>query len=217
MGMAIGGACVLHAMLLMGAFHLRLERQPTAPAQRLQWRWVQSDVLPLPPIPQATAATASREPRGSTNPRPARIDKETARGHSLPPAVSTLQNVNTSATTPTPSGMGEHSESTRPAPAQQPLQLQLPASPPDRPSASNLLNQALNDGRSNTRRTTLENRIAEVTTGSDGLRVEDLGEGRKRVHWRGHCLDVQQARISRIDPMNEVSQRATPGVNRCAQ
>ncbi len=44
------------------------------------------------------------------------------------------------------------------------------------------MGQALNDARSNSRPTTLEDRIAQVTTGNDALQVDVLGEGRKRVH-----------------------------------
>ncbi len=80
-----------------------------------------------------------------------------------------------------------------------------------------MLGQALNDARGNSPRSRLEDRIAQVTTGNDALQVDVLGEGRKRVHLNGRCLDVHQARISQIDPMNEVSQRAMPGVKRCDQ
>lgn len=75
--------------------------------------------------------------------------------------------------------------------------------------------QALNDARSNTRNNTLEERIGQVTTGNDGLHVDTLGEGRKRVRMNGRCVDVHQARIAQIDAMNEVSSRTMAGVKPC--
>jgi hypothetical protein len=80
-----------------------------------------------------------------------------------------------------------------------------------------MLDQALNDKRSNSRRNTLEDGIAQATTGNDALQVEHLGDGRKRVRMSGRCVEVHQARISHIDPINEVSQRAMPGLRSCDQ
>jgi hypothetical protein len=101
----------------------------------------------------------------------------------LPSAISTINNhASASAATSLSSGVSNQAESTNQAPSQPALQLQLPASPPDHPSTRSIMGQALNDARSNSRPTTLEDRIAQVTTGNDALQVDVLGEGRKRVH-----------------------------------
>jgi hypothetical protein len=104
---------------------------------------------------------------------------------------------------------------TAPTPADAPLQLQLPTSSTGWTAPHSMRSHALNDARSNTRNNTLEDRIGQVTTGNDGLQVDTLGEGRKRVRMNGRCVDVHQARIAQIDPMNEVSMRAMPGLKPC--
>ncbi|XVJ70840.1 MAG: hypothetical protein HEQ39_15385 [Rhizobacter sp.] len=209
---AVGAACALHSVLLLIASQAQPEKPLAAPVQRLQWRWVQPAVLPVPTMKHAPSA---QEPSSPTHTRQARTKTAAAQDGSLPSAVST--NASASAATSLSSDVSIPTESNNQAPSQPALQLQLPASPPSRASTRTMLGQALNDARSNSRRTTLEDRIAQVTTGNDALQVDVLGEGRKRVHLNGRCLDVHQARISQIDPMNEVSQRAMPGVKRCDQ
>jgi hypothetical protein len=209
---AVGTACALHVVLLLIASQVQPEKPPAAPLQRLQWRWVQPPVLPVPTMKQAPFP---QEPSAPTYTRQVRTTTAAAQDGSLPSAVSTINNASASAATSPSSGVSNQTESPSQSPSQPALQLQLPASPPDRASTRSILGQALNDARGNSRSTTLEDRIAQAATGNDALLVDVLGEGRKRVHLNGRCLDVHQARISQIDPMNEVSQRAMPGVKRC--
>ena len=209
---AVGAACALHAVLLLVALKVQDGKPLTPPLQRLQWRWVQPQVLPVSITKQAPSP---QEPASPPNTRQARKKTAAAQDNSLPSAISTINNASASTATSLSSSVSNQAESTNQAPSQPALQLQLPASSPNRPSTRSILGQALNDARSNSPRATLEDRIAQVTTGSDVLQVDVLGEGRKRVHLNGRCLDVHQARISQIDPMNEVSQRAMPSVKRC--
>ena len=208
----MGGACALHAIFLIGGFQRQRDQPRDAPLQRLQWRLVPPQALPAPALEQAPSP---REPSAATNTRGPRTKAAVRQEGTWAPTMTPIDNA--TATTPSAQSFPEsnQTESSRPAPSQTPLQLQLPISPPDRPSTRSPLGQALNDARGNSRSTTLEDRIAQATTGNDALQVDVLGEGRKRVHLNGRCLDVHQARISQIDPMNEVSQRAMPGVKRC--
>ena len=76
--------------------------------------------------------------------------------------------------------------------------------------------QALNDPRGNSRAPhRLEEGIRNATTRNDRFEVEERGLGRRRVRGGGRCVDVQQARIAQIDPMNEVSARTMAVVEPC--
>jgi hypothetical protein len=103
-----------------------------------------------------------------------------------------------------------------------PLDLRLPAAGTrmmrsDSASPQSMRDQALNDPHSNVRPASLEERIASATTRNDKLQVENRGEGRKRVSMHGQCWDVHQARISQIDPINDVSRRTMSTAKPCEE
>jgi hypothetical protein len=210
---ALGGASVLHVLFLslLGTAQPQPDKPVGTPSQRLQWRWVppatvhQPAEKPAPTLAQPPGPMEMRQARKNT-----RDD-----GKSILPAASTANGeINTS------SSAGDapvHQESSTHSPIQAPLQLQLPASLRSRPATNSMLDQALNDNRSNSRRNTLEDGIAHATTGNDVLQVDKLGEGRERVRMNGRCVEVHQARIAQIDPMNEVSRRSVAGLKRCDQ
>ncbi|MFM8898853.1 MAG: hypothetical protein ACKOF9_02765 [Burkholderiales bacterium] len=210
---AVGAACALHALLLMGL----LKNAPPTPShrlaapskERLQWRWLPATATPVNGTRSVETHKDAIGPRAAIPPaaRPTvgRPAGRTYSPHEQQTEPSDLPS-QASARPPLPSA---------PLTADAPLQLQLPTSPPAWESTHSIRSQALNDTRSNTGRNTLEDRIGQVTTGNDGLHVDTLGEGRKRVRMNGRCVDVHQARIAQIDAMNEVSSRTMAGVKPC--
>ena len=210
---ALGGAFVLHVLLLwlLGTAQPQPEKPVGTPSQRLQWRWIPPATVHQP---AEKPVLSLAQPSGTTEMMQARKNSRDTGKSILPTASTANGGINTS------SSAGDapvQQESSTHSPAQAPLQLQLPASLRSRPATNSMLDQALNDNRSNSRRNTLEDGIAHATTGNDALQVEHLGDGRKRVRMSGRCVEVHQARISQIDPINEVSQRAMPGLRSCDQ
>ncbi|WP_198937940.1 hypothetical protein, partial [Pelomonas sp. KK5] len=105
------------------------------------------------------------------------------------------------AITPVPADAVPAPAAARPAP----LNLALPAAPP---ASAPLRNPALDDPRANTRRASLETRIAN-TVGDGALHEEALGPGRNRFRQGSSCVETAQSRIAQIDPMNE-TMRGSP-------
>lgn len=217
---AVAAACALHALLLMAlqknAPQTQSDALTTPSSKRLQWRWIPAATAP---VRSTTSASPAQTRQDSTSTRTAIPPATTP---ATPPAISRPAG----ATHHPHRQQAEPSElpnqasvpaSLAPAPTQAdaPLQLQLPASATGWAAPRSMRSHALNDARSNTRGNTLEDRISQVTTGNDGLQVDALGEGRKRVRMNGRCVDVRQARIAQIDPMNEVSSRAASAVKSC--
>lgn len=221
---ALGAALGLHVLLLIGGLHgapsTRYENEMRPhPAPHLVWHWV----LPSQSASTAPASTAQQErslPSAAT--RSSRIAPPASNVQSAAPAMQAL--ARTRGETATFTAPSNDSESAVHAPSgaaadavatNGELDLRLPAPSLRGVSAPSLRSQALNDVRSNTRSPHLEERIAAATTGHDGLQVEDRGMGRKRVRMNGRCVEAHPARVAQIDPMNEVSARAMPGLKPC--
>ena len=209
--MALGGACVLHVLLLwlLGASQPHPDRPLDKPFPRLQWRWVPPSTSDQPAVKPAHSKAEPPEPKDNQQARKTVRDVDQGR---LPTAPNTNGDANASSSAGDTSVQAESSTDT---PFQAPLQLQLPTARPGEPRPTSVRGLALNDARSNSRASSLEDRIAQATTGNDALQVDNLGDGRKRVRMNGRCVDVHQARISQIDAMNEVSARAMPGLKTC--
>jgi hypothetical protein len=216
---ALGLALGLHGLLLVWG-RLALPPAPSAAqtpaATRLMWRWV------APPKVQNTPVADASLPRRTTR-HSITTTTPAQRGQRSPgePHPAWSNPVNPQLVGPaSPSGapgqeVDARSNPSEPAAAGSPLDLRLPTPSLRDTTTTSVRGQALNDVRSNTRAPSLEDHIAHATTRNDRLELEDRGLGRKRVRMNGRCVDVHQARISQIDPMNEVSARALPGLKAC--
>ncbi len=163
---------------------------------------------PEPAVPSADRQDARRaaavDPPAATHPAtPRQADPEPGRNDA--PAAAP---VDAAAATATPA-------------SPPPLDLSLPArrwiAPADAPQPGNGVRaQALNDPRANSRAPQrLEEGIRNATTRNDRFEEEERGLGRRRVRGWGRCVDVQQARVAQIDPMNEVSARTMAATGPC--
>ncbi len=194
-------------------------------------RWILA-APPQRPPPQGVETPPPAVPRGNS-PEPAvpRTDRQDARRAAAanPPAPAhpaTPRQVDheagwNDAPAAAPVDAAAAAAATPASPPPPPLDLSLPArpwiAPADAPRpGSGVRAQALNDPRANSRAPhRLEEGIRNATTRNDRAEVEERGLGRRRVRGGGRCVDVQQARIAQIDPMNEVSARTMAVVEPC--
>jgi len=179
------------ARLAVAALHIALfallwlHRPPPLhpPTERLLTtvRLVQPRQPPPPPAPPA--APAPRLPAPEL-PVPA------------PPAFSTeAPTPVTVSPTPTPP--------TVPATAEPPRTTLRLTLPPGYAASASARNAALNDPRSNTRRLTLEDRIANAAAVTADWVEERTSDGRLRRRRGDTCVEAEESRIATIDRFNE--------------
>ncbi|MCY4746713.1 hypothetical protein NYO99_17180 [Pelomonas sp. UHG3] len=200
----------LHAALLVAAL---LHRPPgLAPARERQATSVRliappRQQAPLPDPNRFAARRPSTAQAPSLSIAPTRDDTEIA--------------APTSPATPAPPAP------TAVPPAEPPrITLKLTLPPGYAASSATARNPALNDPRSNTARTTLEDRIADATGGA-GAWVEEhtsdnrnqavgaLGEHRRVMRRGNTCVEIFRSRIADSDPFNgNVAPIATPMAGR---
>lgn len=158
--------------------------------------------------PDPTAApTRQRQPR--SNPEP-------SVGHPLMPPSDTHADAaapsmaSPSPTVPTPTLESPNESS--PSPSTQraspkPSTLRLDVAPQARSAASaprpSLIEQALNDPRSNSARASTAQHMATGSASHEPLMEEVLGDGRRRIRRGTACVDAQLSRTARLNPFDD--------------
>ncbi|MFT7774741.1 hypothetical protein [Roseateles sp.] len=145
-------------------------------------RLVQPRQLPPPPEPPATLAPRLPSP-DLPIPAPPVFSTETPSPVAVSPAT---------AAPPTPAAAAEPPRTT--------LRLTLP---PGYAASASTRSAALNDPRSNTRRLTLEDRIANAAAVTADWVEERTSDGRMRRRRGDTCVETEESRIATIDRFNE--------------
>ncbi|MEJ6001960.1 hypothetical protein [Paucibacter soli] len=115
---------------------------------------------------------------------------------------------------PVPAAAPRAAEPGEPAPTPRssvaPLLLSLPAGPA---ASQAWRNPALGDARSNTRRPSLEDKLAQAMDSEADRPDEIIGTTKRRVRYRGGCYDIEQPRNAQLDAFNE-SMRQSPALTK---
>jgi hypothetical protein len=206
---------LLHTGLIVAWLH-----QPGPPVARQVPR-IEVRIVPLPPPPPGAATEAPRLQPPLAQPatdlpafrkpaaRPSQPAAITLPGDPRPPdsPPSQLPSLNSAGIAdPLPGpALAQQDPPTPPAPSPGKSALRLNWAPPSRPthpaSAPTVREQALNDARSNTQRTTAEARMAQ-SVGDDRLQEEVLGDGRRRIRKDAACADVHRTHIAQLNPFD---------------
>lgn len=142
------------------------------------------------PRRQAPPPEAVREPSPARAPAPTVIEPQP---FSIEvPAAPDERPPTTAAPTPAPTTPAEPPRTT--------LRLTLP---PGAAASSSVRSAALNDPRSNTRRQTFEDRIANAAAVTGDWVEERTGDGRMRRRRGDTCVETEESRIAMIDRFNE--------------
>jgi hypothetical protein len=201
------------ALLLVIAIHLAL------------WGWLGSsadwrrarDNPATSKAPVTLRLLPWREPARS---KPTLDADATARSRSAPRPIGAPPRARIDATTTAAPAIGQQADAiTAPSPpasqalpASQPPPLNL-ALPPDELRRARSRNPAVDDPRTNTVRTTPEQRMA--TTLDTRVIEEDLGDGRRRLRRGDDCVIVKPSRIGQLMPFNEAAARTPALVGAC--
>jgi hypothetical protein len=205
---------LLHAVLLWLMTQGRPERSDiknVSSAQPMFLRWIESAVTAPPP---ATAVVPRVVPTQERNPEPRVVSR--ALISTSPPLNSTTPASDDRASQP-PAAATKNApvaaETARPTVT--PLDLRLPRATSATPAATAPASLAAQDGRANSERASISEKLAEAL-GGDGRRSEEnLGDGRIRFRSGADCVIAEESRAGQLDPMSQTNRPAPRGVKPC--
>jgi len=184
--LARGLVVALHAAVLLALWQHRPPRLDAPGERRVTTvRLIEPRRPPPPPREQPKAPATARLPLPARPPAAAVPD--TPRPDDAPPVATAP------AAAPTP----EHAAT---EPPRMTLRLTLP---PGYAASASVRSAALNDPRSNTRRQTFEDRIANAAAVTGDWVEERAGDGRMRRRRGDTCVETEESRIAMIDRFNE--------------
>lgn len=180
------------ALLHLGLLALLWQHRPPPLATSAERRVTTVRLLPLPRTP----APADK---GVDKPAPTPLRTRLPAPQVLPQSEAGDQTDAPAApSTPTPSAPSP--ETAAALAPRMTLKLTLP---PGAAASSSARSQALNDPRSNTRRQSFEDRIANAAAVTGDWVEERAGDGRMRRRRGDTCVETEESRIAMIDRFNE--------------
>lgn len=192
--LARGLVIALHAAVLLALWQYRPARLDAPGPQRV------TTVRLIEPT-RRTARTPAARPPAAPPPRLAAQPRE--------PVLPTPQAL--PAADPSAAATAEPTApAAAPAAAEAPRMTLRLTLPPGAAASSSVRSQALNDPRSNTRRWTFEERIANAAAVTGDWVEERSSDGRMRRRRGDTCVETEESRIAMMDRFNEsVAPRAT--------
>lgn len=174
------------AALHLGLLALLWLHRPPPLHEPMQRRLTTVRLVPPRQVPPAPASPTADRPR--------------LRAPDLPlpaPPVFSTETPSLVSASPAPAGPAEN------APAEPPRTTLRLTLPPGYAASASARSAALNDPRSNTRRLTLEDRIANAAAVTGDWVEERTSDGRMRRRRGDTCVETEESRIAGIDRFNE--------------